>query len=294
MPQLAQGAAWFGQLAMVEPHVHGSTFMMLRILVWLTSAAAFKVVDVGAPRSGTQSLKLALQMLGYKPLHSGLDHWSRPAWCQYKFGHGSFEAALEIPLALGYDAAMDEPFQLLYREFMAAFPDSKFIYTVRDPETWFASYDKLISESNAKDAADARRLRGLKMRHIPLGAMDPDRPEGKQRRALEQVMSDCSQCHYWGCNFGQPDTQDSKQQCIQSYWGHLRNVTEAIPKDRLLIFNMSDGWAPLCKFLGKPIPLLPFPHVDMVSDYFSPWDSSGSSTSLVQTSAAWKLPLQEL
>lgn len=42
MPQLAQGAAWFGQLAMVEPHVHGSTFMMLRILVWLTSAAAFK------------------------------------------------------------------------------------------------------------------------------------------------------------------------------------------------------------------------------------------------------------
>eukprot|EP00913_Durusdinium_trenchii_P009449 g8882.t1 len=118
------GPACAAKLAMVEPHVHGSTFMMLRILVWLTSAAAFKVVDVGAPRSGTQSLKLALQMLGYKPLHSGLDHWSRPAWCQYKFGHGSFEAALEIPLALGYDAAMDEPFQLLYREFMAAFPDA--------------------------------------------------------------------------------------------------------------------------------------------------------------------------
>eukprot|EP00913_Durusdinium_trenchii_P009448 g8881.t1 len=54
-----------------------------------------------------------------------------------------------------------------------------------------------------------------------------------QNRMPLAGSKECLQSHYWGCRFGVPDTEDSKQQCIESYWSHLRNLTVAIPKDRL-------------------------------------------------------------
>nr|XP_039273574.1 uncharacterized protein LOC120347597 [Styela clava] len=44
------------------------------------------------------------------------------------------------------------------------------------------------------------------------------------------------------------------------YRDHNTSVLQRAPKDRLLKMNLSDGWEPLCKFLGKPIPNVPFPH----------------------------------
>ncbi|CAK9036242.1 unnamed protein product [Durusdinium trenchii] len=248
------------------------------VLLGWQLASAFEVLDVAPPRTGTQSLRAALDILGYKTLHSGSETWSRKPWCQYLFRNGTLEAAL--PILDEYDAAMDEPFHLLYQEVMAAFPESKFVYTLRDPDSWFASYDQLLSGLHGRQATVGKLLRGVKRHlHIPLGELDPDRRMTAEEENDEDLNQECLQSHYWGCRFGVPDTEDSKQQCIESYWSHLRNLTVAIPKDRLLMFNMSDGWAPLCNFLGKPIPKLPFPYVDHMMDDLKPW------TSLVQKSA---------
>ncbi|CAK9033330.1 unnamed protein product [Durusdinium trenchii] len=255
------------------------TFHIL-LLSWQL-ASALEVLDVGASRTGTQSLRAALDLLGYKTLHSGYDPGSREASCEYLFGNGTVEAAMKS--LDGYDAAMDEPFHLLYREVMATFPESKFVYPAVDPEMWFASYDKLISEINTFFRSTNKMLRGLKRGlHVDLGPFDPDHLKNFGRSTLDKA---CDKCHSWGCRFGHSDAQDSKQQCIQSYRKHLQNLTQAIPKDRLLIFNMSDGWAPLCNFLGKSIPKQPFPHVDIFQSSF---DILEKASSFVQKSAQWK------
>eukprot|EP00913_Durusdinium_trenchii_P033115 g31005.t1 len=111
---------------------------------------------------------------------------------------------------------MDEPFHLVYREIMAAFPEAKFIYTIRDPESWFASYDKLMAEMIAADQTGKRRLFLV---------------------AAIEVSFD------------------------------------------------QDGWAPLCKFLQKPIPPLPFPHDDGVGEWYDE-HFNDNGTSLVQSAAA--------
>ena len=87
--------------------------LLLPFLV-LFSASAFEVLDVGAPRTGTQSMYDALGILGLNTLHSGYRSDKRIPWCEYLFANGSLQDAMET--LQGYDAAMDEPFQLVYEE----------------------------------------------------------------------------------------------------------------------------------------------------------------------------------
>eukprot|EP00913_Durusdinium_trenchii_P004464 g4143.t1 len=82
---------------------------------------------------------------------------------------------------------MDEPFHLLYREVMATFPESKFVYPAVDPEMWFASYDKLISEINTFFRSTNKMLRGLKRGlHVDLGPFDPDHLKNFGRSTLDK------------------------------------------------------------------------------------------------------------
>ncbi|CAK9026558.1 unnamed protein product [Durusdinium trenchii] len=238
----------------------------------------FEVLDVGAPRSGTQTLANALKLLGYKALHSGMMREKRQPWCDYIYHKGNLEPALAS--LEGYDAAMDEPFHLVYREIMAAFPEAKFIYTIRDPESWFASYDKLMAEMIAADQTGKRTLlRGFRKMHLHV----PD--ELRWAMNLDIWSSPCTSCNNWGCRFGQADSHDAKAECLANYEKHFQTLKQVIPKDRLLVFNMTDGWAPLCKFLQKPIPPLPFPHDDGVGEWYDE-HFNDNGTSLVQSAAA--------
>ena len=72
------------------------------------------LLDVGAPRTGTQSMYNALRILGLNPLHSGYTLRSRDAVCGYLFGGRPVDDALSV--LNGYQAAMDEPFMLIYEE----------------------------------------------------------------------------------------------------------------------------------------------------------------------------------
>ena len=112
---------------------------MYRLLLslYVLPSSALEVLDVGAPRTGTQSMHSAMETLGLKTLHSGYHFPIRQPWCEYLFGNGSLEDAM--PTLEGYDAAMDEPFQLLFEEMMEAFPKVKFVLTISDPERWYES-----------------------------------------------------------------------------------------------------------------------------------------------------------
>mmetsp|Transcript_63224 Transcript_63224/g.148482 ORF Transcript_63224/g.148482 Transcript_63224/m.148482 type:complete len:251 (-) Transcript_63224:20-772(-) len=205
-------------------------------------ADAFKVLDVGAPRTGTQSMHAALDVLGFKTLHSGYEWHKRQAWCSYVFEKGPLAPALAT--LEGYDAAMDEPFQLVYEEIMEAFPSAKFILTISDPEHWYQSYADLTVSME-------KVLNPFGLAHFP------------------EPIDTCTSARYWGCDFRNASrSEESKQQCLENYLQHNERVQQIIPADRLLVYNWADGWAPLAHFLGKPIPDEPFPHTDKPKEKF--------------------------
>ena len=95
-------------------------------------AGGLKFLDVGAPRTGTQSMHMASEILGYRTLHTGYHQEFRFPMCNYLFNNGSLELALAV--LESFDAAMDEPVHLMYEEVMTHFPESKFILTISDLE----------------------------------------------------------------------------------------------------------------------------------------------------------------
>jgi len=196
--------------------------------------ADFKVLVVGAPRTGTQSMSRALPRLGFHPLHSGQQSFARVPWCNHIFGNGSFEEAMLT--MRGFDSAMDEPFHLIYEEVMHRFPDCKFVLTVSDPEKWYNSCRHFMS--NHVEAP--RVLEGL----------------------TEDVSSACQNLHYFACDFTAPQTPEVKDRCLRGYRNHYMRVKRIVPSERLLIFNLSDGYRPLAEFLGKEVPREPFPYED--------------------------------
>jgi hypothetical protein len=240
-------------------------------------AMKFRVLDVGAPRTGTESMYAALQRLGYKPWHSGMNTSIRPSLCDYVFGsrlNSSFDKAMEMMSVDGYDAGMDEPFQLIYEEVMNRWPDSKFILSLRDPESWFQSYVELneaLTKRRLPDIANDFNISDLKDGDLQL------------LRAVHTVLENrdnqtsrgqCGNAKYWGCDFPGAllGNYTSKKECLARFQAHYDRVRQVIPSERLLEFNLSDGYNTLAPFLGKSIPTFPngtiepFPHVNTIEE----------------------------
>ena len=225
------------------------------LLSSLVTAAAF-LLDVGAPRTGTQSMFTALKLLGLNPLHTGYERESRIPLCGYLFGNHSLDGALAT--LKNFDGGMDEPTMLLYEEIMAAIPEAKFLLTISDPESWYDSYVRLISSMRAV--------------HAPL----------LELLAEDSFLYKCSAMRSWGCNFSFPS--EGKEECLENYDKHNQRVQEVIPPERLLVYNWSDGWAPLSHFLGVPVPDKEFPHVDDILEHFEDLEMEMEEAESVQSS----------
>ena len=239
-----------------DPGMHRLACALVSFLhLHFLTAPALEVLDVGAPRTGTQSMAAALTQLGLRTLHSGFPHFeARRPWCHYLFGHGRLEDAL--PALENYDAAMDEPFHLLYPEMLSAFPKAKFILTMADPQHWYDSYDALIRRQR-RELRDPLKQWVYNMTLGVTGWPSVMAPEP------DSWFSYCTEARYWGCDFGNVSASgESRQRCMESYRQHNERVLQVIPADRLLVYSFSDSWAPVSHFLGKPIPDGPFPYVD--------------------------------
>jgi hypothetical protein len=187
------------------------------------------VVGAGLPRTGTTSLRVALeQLLGGRVYHMstipghpfdlGAD-WNRalageaPAWER---------------IFAGYVAAVDWPASLFWRELSAANPEALVLLSVRDSaEVWRQSFEATILPI-------ARQARSLGW------------PEGRSLAAvLERFVGDA--------DWANPATW------ISAYERHNAEVREAIPPGRLLEWRAEEGWGPICRALDIPVPDAPFP-----------------------------------
>mmetsp|Transcript_48118 Transcript_48118/g.135434 ORF Transcript_48118/g.135434 Transcript_48118/m.135434 type:complete len:319 (-) Transcript_48118:155-1111(-) len=213
-------------------------------------APTMRLIGAGLPNTGTQSLAVALQELGFEPCH-GVDFWLnttlRDAWSKHVFEGGPIDAAVRSLLDAGFDSNLDAPTMFAWRGMVDMFPDAKVVLTVRDTgEKWYDSITK-------------------KMRH----------PTGMIEFSMKWIAwySKLDYIGWWrfldrcqrkiGCSFREQQTLELQQRCIQSYEEHVDIVKRTVPADRLLVFNVKQGWAPLCKFLGLPVPDRPFPKRDI-------------------------------
>lgn len=188
-----------------------------------------RIIGAGLPRTGTASLTIALgQLLGGR-----VHHMSTIPGHPFNLGTGWNQAlAGDIPdwerLFDGYIAAVDWPASMFWRELSEAYPDALVLLSVRDSAgTWWQSADATILPV-------ARR------------ALAPDWSEGRGLTELLERFTDTKQ---W----------DDPATLQAAYERHNAEVRQAIPPYRLLEWSATEGWPPICRALGVPVPDQPFP-----------------------------------
>jgi hypothetical protein len=161
-----------------------------------------------------------------------------------------------------FNSAVDLPYALYYRQLMAAFPDAKVILTVRDADAWYESARKTI-------------LRG-----VPPGAVPLSRVIGlisKNARGFPRWARYVNDALYDGLFEGKKRDREFMTNLF-SRWNE--EVMQTVPKERLLVFEVRDGWAPLCEFLGVDIPDEAFPRSNDANSFEKRTSLSGMAKTL--------------
>lgn len=197
---------------------------------------ALQVIGAGFGRTGTLSMKAALEQLGYDKCHHMMEVFPNnrqlDAW--HRISQGAtpdWDAVFE-----GFQASVDFPSSSYWRELAAHYPDAKIILTTRTFESWYESASETIYPVS-------RDIPGW-MTIIP-----------KVRKIKEMTYG-----AIWDRLFG--GKFEDKDRVRQAFEQHEADVKAAFPEDRLLVFHPKEGWGPLCAFLGKPEPDGPFPNVN--------------------------------
>jgi sulfotransferase family protein len=203
---------------------------------------SMQIIGAGLPRTGTLTQKLALEQLGFGPSY----HWVNviadldqvDVWNRALDGEGPWEEVFG-----GFQSTVDWPGGYFYRELAEAYPDAKVLLSVRDPERWEPSFRETIvdmryGESLMRLLASAR------------GEIDP-----RWRRYLELVDR-----MFYGPQGTFADGWEEPRQLIDQMIRHTEQVKATIPPERLLVWEVGEGWEPLCEFVGVPVPDEPLPH----------------------------------
>ena len=206
---------------------------------WEDVTLGLKIIGAGVGRTGTHSLKLALNQLGLGPTYHMEEiifdmQRKLPQWQAVVAGKPDWAAIFE-----GYNSAVDWPTASYYRELHAAYPDAKFILTHRTTDSWLDSFSGTIYQI----------LSDLEQ------APEPMRPW------LRMVVKALAKA---GFELGR-----DREQLGAAFEAHNAAVKAAIPAPRLLVFQAKDGWEPLCGFLGKSVPDEPFPRTNNREEF---WD----------------------
>ncbi len=184
---------------------------------------ALSVIGAGFGRTGTESMKLALEILGIGPCH----HMKEVLVNSEQIALWRSAAQGDLPdwedAFAGYSSAVDWPSAYFWRELSAYYPDAKMLLTVRSADSWYASMASTILET-LKASTDPASI-GLRM----IG-------EGVFGGRL-----------------------DDRAHAIAVYEKNTADVQAAFAQERLLTYNLGDGWEPLCQFLGEPVPDVPYP-----------------------------------
>ena len=208
-----------------------------------------KVIGAGFGRTGTLSLKAALEELGFGPCYHMIELFHRPQDVAVWEAAAKGEPIDWSRLFAGYQATVDWPSCAFYEELMKAYPDARIILTVRDPESWYESAKNTISRKPS-------RISFLAARSFMTKAFSS--LERSRRRVIKAIV--------WQGTFD--DKFDDRQHAITIFKQHNEDVKQRVPPEKLLVYEVKEGWEPLCAFLGVEVPRdKPFPHLNTRDDF---------------------------
>jgi hypothetical protein len=207
-----------------------------------------KVIGAGFGRTGTRALKAALERLGYGPCYHMSEVIDQPQRVRQWLEIGEGAPADWDRVFAGFRAALDWPAAAYWRELAQHYPEAKVILSVRDPWEWYESVSATIFRSALEERrplpAHRRVIRWLVARRAPDFALYP--------RMAKAIITE----RVFGGRI------DDRAHAVSVFERHIAEVKDALPASRLLVFDVRQGWAPLCTFLGSPVPAEPFPAVN--------------------------------
>jgi hypothetical protein len=212
---------------------------------------SIKIIGAGLPRTGTNTLKESLEQLGYKHVYHMKELLVNPDKLHYwktldETGDTDWDA-----LYSGYDGTVDFPGYPWYKEHMKRYPDAKVILTVRDFESWYKSVDSTVFRAGPQTPIEKIKM----LSKLLLSA---------RARKVVKVIKWFKKVFFaerLKGNFGD-------KAFTEKFWNdHIAEVKASVPADKLLVYDVRDGWAPLCKFLGVKEPKDPIPHLNKKENF---------------------------
>lgn len=191
---------------------------------------SIKIVGAGVGRTGTHSLKIALEQLLGGTCHHMMEVFPRPDQID-AFTAAIDGATTDWPAVLAeFTAIVDFPGSLFWRELAAAFPDAPVLLSSRPAADWYRSATNTI-----------------------FGVIDESNPwmAAMQRGFETRFCADFS----------------NEAAMTAAYDAHNAAVRAEVPKDRLIDWQPSDGWDPICAALNLPVPSTPFPLTNTTNDF---------------------------
>jgi len=197
------------------------------------------VLGAGFGRTGTMSLKHALERLGFGPCYHMLEVRHNPGHDRLWMDAVQGRAVDWDALFADYASACDWPQCHFWRPLAAHYPEAKVILTLRDPQAWYRSISNTIFPHLCADA-------------------DPAQPRAVLHRAMTRALI---QEQVFGGRW-----QD-REHVLAVYRAHVETVRRELPPQRLLVYDVSQGWTPLCEFLGVDVPDEPYPRVNSTEEF---------------------------
>jgi Sulfotransferase domain len=203
-----------------------------------------RVIGAGFGRTGTLSLKFALEMLGIGPCYHMVEVFKNPQhselWSAAADGNVDWDK-----LFAGYASTVDWPSVHFWRELADYYPNAKLILTKRSTASWVKSVNETIFRHLDSEPTEDNPVRA-----------------GQMRMAKKLVLE-----RTFGGSVADPE------HIGKVFEAHNEEVLRTIPAERLLVYEAREGWEPLCKFLGVPVPNVEYPRVNTTEEFqsrFSP------------------------
>jgi hypothetical protein len=196
------------------------------------------VIGAGWGRTGTMSLKLALEQLGFGPCHHMFEVIRTPGQPELWSRAFDGEAAALDEALKDYRSSVDWPSAAFWAELAQRHPEAKVILTVRDPDKWFASTQATIFHDDTASRRD--------------GGGPPPAFAAMLAKMMKSEVGEMKHDH---------------AEATSAFKAHNDAVKAAIAPERLLVYEVGQGWGPLCAFLGVPVPDAPFPRTNTTEEF---------------------------
>jgi hypothetical protein len=203
-----------------------------------------RLIGAGLPRTGTLTQKVALETLGVGPCY----HWVNVIADLDQVG--VWDAAIDgnvdwDEVFAGFQGTVDWPGGYFWRELMEHYPDAKVLLSVRDAEKWEPSFRETIWNM----------CFGGEVLNLVSRARAQVDPQWDRYLKLVDRM-------FWGPQGTFAAGHETPAQMIAQFEAHNELVKANVPPERLLVWSVTEGWEPLCEFLGVAVPDEPLPHVN--------------------------------